>query len=128
MSEFVGLDGKPISSKKEEIEYEINEIKVKTSDLPKELLGEALSKAREMFAQSIMMQAMQGGKSQGEAQTIAMAEASKIMTPFVLEPCAKAVFIATSKSFEDLKKKTEELESKIMSLENEISEIKGDKV
>lgn len=124
---IVDPNGKDLSAtrREESTTYKIDTVSLETSETPNTKLHEALAGARQMATMQLMMQAKQRAAQQGvlipeeSLRVQAMAEASKIVDPFQMEPCAQAVFMMLAKEIEARNEIIEKLTGRIETLEKE---------
>jgi len=114
---IVDPSGKNVQSdQREPVDYKVGEVSLTTNGLPIEKLNEALAGARQVAAMQLMGAAKQQAAQSGihipdESLKIqAIAEASKILDPFKMEPCAQAVFMMLA---EEIVSKNETIEALI---------------
>lgn len=100
MSIIVGADGQKISSKEEEINYEVGGVRICVPKTPKDMLEIALNGAQQIVGQQAGQAALERTKSHVAAQAEAQVAASKVGNPFQLEPGALALFMLMSREIE----------------------------
>jgi hypothetical protein len=102
---IVGPDGRP--AERERVEYKVSDFGFETNEKPDEVLGVALARARE---------AMSSRDPLG---------AATISNPFVMEPCAQAVFMYLAIAVAELRQERDALVERVEALEKSVDKDTG---
>ena len=104
---IVDPNGKDLRAAQQEVvTYKVGSVSLDTNAVPGDKLGEGLAGARQMATMQLMAAARQSAAQSGlhipeaSLQLQATAEASKIVDPFKMEPCAQAVFMMLAMEIE----------------------------
>lgn len=118
---IVGPNGK--STHSVTIKYKVGNVVLDTNATPADKLQQALEGARQMAQMQLAAAARQQASASGlhlSAEGIriqAIAEASKIVDPFQMEPCAQAVFMLLATEIAERNAVIEKLKERIDKLE-----------
>lgn len=97
---IVGPDGKEIDFTKlnaKPRKYEVESIKLVTEETPEHMLATALDGARKMAVMQTVQQVVANGGTQQDGIVRGQTVASKIVSPFQMEPAAGAAFMLLSR-------------------------------
>jgi len=123
MSKIIGVDGNPLDMaklSKKPNRYAVGEVQIISTETPNDRLNTALQGARQMAVAQVAQQLMVKGVSQEDAVVRGNAEASKIASPFQMEPAAEAVFMLLSQEISKRDEQISELHRKLEKIQSAI--------
>lgn len=120
MSEILGPDGKtPVKSDAPLIQYKAAGLRFDTQLSPEDLLNKAINGAQQAIAAQVYQSSMQKSGSAVVARSEANSAAANVTDPFMLEPCAMAVFMYLSREIEYRDLIIEQINKKLQDLGQE---------
>lgn len=113
MSGIVGPDGSPVQSEVKRKKYSAGGLAFEHDAIPEQLLGKALTQARQAIGSQAYQQSMQRVANAAVANIEAQTAASNVNDPFTLEPAAMAVFMFMCREIEYRDKLIEQINKRL---------------